>query len=91
MVNIITSKSRNRWRVNANSKYHGATSEEVIQRAQEVASKPGATPREIHNAVREMTMHDSPKKAWEHFQAGVQAGEQVIEDKIRSVVADVEE
>lgn len=82
MVNIITSKTRSKWRVRQGSKYHGVTQEEVVQRAREVAAMEGATKKDVHNAVRELTMHNgSTSKCWENFQAGVISGDRALEAK----------
>lgn len=72
MVNIITSKSRNSWRVNRNSKYRGASRAEVEERGREVYAETGDQ-KAAENAVRELTMYDDPKKCWENFGAGVAA------------------
>lgn len=83
MVNVITrSKTKNRWRSNPNSKYRGASDQEVIQRCEEVASQEGATERDVHNAAREMTMfQEKAGKTFEQMQAGIIAGTKKLNEK----------
>lgn len=69
MTNIITSR-KSGWRERPGSKYKGAHESEVRQRAREVLDNGGSI-KDAQNAVRELTMHDSPKKCWDNFQAGV--------------------
>lgn len=90
MTNIITSKTRSEWRIREGSKYHGASNSDVSERAREVAAN-GGTKRDVENAVRELTMHDNPKKCWDNFQAGVMAGnEELSKRNTRNVVKEVD-
>lgn len=75
-MNIITSKTRSRWRAKEGSRYHGAKRREVEERAREVARQPGVTLAEVQMAVREMTAYDDPRRGWENMQAGVIAGQE---------------
>ena len=90
MVNIITSKTRSAWRLRKGSKYHGQSSTDVAERAREVAAA-GGSKAEVENAVRELTMHDDPKRCWHNFQAGVLAGnEELTKRATKNVVKEVD-
>ena len=76
-----------RWRNKSGSRYDGATRDEVIERAREVAESPGSSERDVANAVRELTMFNADTGAcWENFTAGVMAGNEAL-DKRRGVKA----
>jgi len=90
VVNIITSKTRSAWRIREGSKFHGQSASDVAERAREVAAN-GGSKAEVENAVRELTMHDDPKRCWDNFQAGVLAGnEELTKRNTKNVVKEVE-